>query len=70
MKCDRCRFRKKCKELCEGIEKQLPKVQTGRLKGEFDVNIDFLEKIVFADFQGHFVEVKKIFSHCRAKGYE
>lgn len=47
--CLNCSKKPKCKKICKGLEKTLPKDQTGRLKGEFMLANDWMDIDFYKD---------------------
>lgn len=58
MECKTCDKRSSCKELCPEIEKMLPKAQTGRLKGEFMLSNDLIDRTFYKDEEGNIEQIK------------
>ena len=59
MLCKTCPKRNTCKEICEELEKILPKDYTGRLKGEFPLSNDLIDRD-FAKENGSITSLKKL----------
>lgn len=48
----------KTKKPCQKIEKQLPKPQTGRLKGEFYLSNDLIDRNFAIELNGEVINLK------------
>jgi hypothetical protein len=57
--CDICKKWKTCKKICAKLEKILPKNQTGRLKGEFYLSSDLIDRVFYFDESGKVINREK-----------